>query len=97
MFMKKAAIKIFCVALFGIGATVLGWHSQNNLEEFSDIELQNIEALSQVESDPINDCFSTYEKAPDDNSLAILLYVCDKCEEMYVVYASNRSICVKSR
>ena len=63
--MKRTAIKILCVAIVGIGATALVWHSQNNLEEFSEIELQNIEALTQVES-PCNN-YNGYRRIQQGN------------------------------
>lgn len=85
---KKIAIAAIVVVIAGY--TV---YSNQKSTFVSSLVRANIEALANNEGAVVQDCFVSYTKAPDDDSLAYWDWICSECESYWLEYGSGRSTC----
>lgn len=85
------------IALATMVVALAGYTVYSNLKPIpmSSLVRANVEALARGEGGSVRECFSSYRKAPDDDSLAYWDWVCDECESYWLEYGSGRSTCSK--
>lgn len=82
-----------CATLVVSAAAVVGGKAYNH-SQLTDLALANIEALSNNEFRPQYPCFQMYKHAPVLNhDLALLLRICDSCNEHWLEEALSPSYC----
>jgi hypothetical protein len=72
---------------------VIDQYANQKTNTMSNLAMDNVEALASNESSGNRDCFATWRKAPDDDSLAYWDWICSECEAYWLLEGSNRRKC----